>query len=50
MSILKYMHPLKEKPAFPDPTHPLSEKVPSQAIAAANVKVIEALKEVEEQV
>ena len=46
MLILKYMRPLKEKPDLPDPTCSLSEKVPSQAIAAANVKVIEALEEV----
>ena len=49
MSILKSMRPLKEKPDLPDPTGPLSEKVPSQAIAAANVKVIEALEEVQEK-
>ena len=49
MSILKYMRPLKEKPDLPDPTGPLSEKVPSQAIAAVNMKVIEALEEVQEK-
>ena len=46
MSILKYMRSLKEKPDFPDPTGPLSEKAHSKAIPVANVKVIEGLEEV----
>ena len=41
MSIKKYFRPLKEQQDLPDPTGPLSEKVPSMAIAPANVKVVE---------
>ena len=46
MSILKFVRPLKQKgPDLPDPAGPLSEKIPSTAIAAANVKVEKALEE-----
>ena len=48
MSILKYLHPLKQKQDLPDSSGPLSEKIPSTAIASANVKVLEALEEGEE--
>ena len=37
--------PLKQKPDLPDPSGPLSKQIPSTAIASANVKVLEALKE-----
>ena len=47
MSILKYFHPLREKPDLPDPSGPLRETVPPTAIVAANVKVNEALNEAE---
>ena len=49
MSILKYVRPLKQKPDLPDPRGPLSENVPPTAIAAANVKVVEALDEADEK-
>ena len=47
MSILKYFHPVKQKPDLPDPNGPLSQSLPSTAIAAANVKVTDALNEAE---
>ena len=47
MSILKYFHPVKQKPDLPDPSGPLSQTVPPTAIAAANIKVTEALNEAE---
>ena len=47
MFILKYFRPLREKPDLPDPSGLLRETVPSTAIVAANVKVNEALNEVE---
>jgi len=47
MSILKYLHPLNQ--TLPDPSGPLSEQIPSTAIALANVKVLKALKEKEEK-
>ena len=47
MSILKYFHPVKQKPDLPDPSGPLSQAVPPTAIAAANVKVAEALNDAE---
>ena len=46
MSILKYFKPIckKEKDfALPDPSGPLSERVPSSSIEAANKKVSELL-------
>ena len=39
MSILKYFHPLREKPNLPDPSSPLRETVPPTAIFEAKVKV-----------
>ena len=45
MSMLKYFHPVKQKPDLPDPSGPLRKKVPSTAIAAANGKVTEAINE-----
>ena len=46
MSILKFGRPLKGKgPDLPEPTGPLSEKVPSTAIATANAKMEKALEE-----
>ena len=47
MSILKYFHPLREKPDLPDPSAPLRETVPPTGIVAANMKVNEALTEAE---
>ena len=46
MSILKFVRPLKRKGLdLPEPTGPLSEKIPSTAIASANAKVEKALEE-----
>jgi len=44
ISILKLVHPLKQKgPDLPELNGPLSEKVPSTAIAATKAKVGKAL-------
>ena len=47
MFIWKYFHPLREKPDLPDPNGLFRETVPLTAIVAVNVKVNEALNEVE---
>ena len=47
MSILKYLHSVKQKPDLPDPNGPLRKAVPLTAISAANEKVNESLNEVE---
>ena len=47
MSILNYFRPVKQKLDLPDPSGPLS-KLPSTAIASANVKVLAALEDGEE--
>ena len=47
MFILKYFRPLRKKPDLPDPSGLFRETVPPIAIVAANVKVNEALNEVE---
>ena len=44
MLILKYFHPVKQKPNFPDPSGPVSQTVPPTVIATVNVKAIKALK------
>ena len=49
MSILKYFHLLTKKNDLPDLSGPLSEQMPSTAIASGNVKVLEALKKGEEK-
>ena len=48
MSILNYFHPVKQKQDLLDPSGPLSELIPSTAIASANVKVLAALEDGEE--
>ena len=48
MSILNYFHPVKQKQDLPDPSGPLSELIPSTAIASTNVKVLAALEDGEE--
>ena len=47
MSILKYFRHLREKPDLPDPSGPLRVALPPTAIVAVNMKVNEALNEVE---
>ena len=47
MLILKYFHPVKQKSNLPDLRGPLSQSLPPTAIAAANIKVSEALNEAE---
>ena len=49
MSILRYVHFLKQKSDLPSPVGPLSEKVPSSAISAANKNVIKALNDAQER-
>ena len=49
MSILRYMRPLKQKSDLPNPMGPLSEKVPSSAISAANKNVTKALNDAQER-
>ena len=49
MSILRYVRPLKQKSDLPNPLGPLSEKVLSFAISAANKNVIKALNDAQER-
>ena len=49
MSILRYVRPLNQKSDLPDPVGPLSEKVQSSAISAANKNVIKALNDAQER-